>query len=157
MIPFNKPPHTGCEEKFVTEAIYGEKLSGDGPFGIKCQKWFEERCHIFKALLTPSCTQALEMAAILLNIQEGDEVIMPSYTFVSTANAFALRGAHIVFVDIRPDTMNLDEQLIEGAITDKTRAIVLVHYAGISCDMDYILSISLKKGIQVFEDAAQGV
>jgi dTDP-4-amino-4,6-dideoxygalactose transaminase len=157
MIPFNRPPHTGNEEQYVLDAINSDKMSGDGKYGRLCQTWFEERLGCNKALLTPSCTHALEMAAILIDIQPGDEVIMPSYTFVSTANAFVLRGAKIVFVDIRPDTMNIDETLIEAAITDKTKAIVPVHYAGVSCDMDVINSIADRHGLFVIEDAAQGM
>ncbi|MBP1018855.1 dTDP-4-amino-4,6-dideoxygalactose transaminase [Serratia fonticola] len=157
MIPFNKPPVTGNEIKYITEALSNEKLSGDGPFGKKCQEWFESDLGCNKTLLTPSCTAALEMAALLIDIHPGDEVIMPSYTFVSTANAFALRGAKIVFVDIRPDTMNIDETLIEAAITEKTKAIVPVHYAGVSCEMDSIMDIARKYGLYVIEDAAQGL
>lgn len=157
MIPFNKPANTGNEEQYVVEAINSDKLSGDGNFTKKCQRWFEKTLPCHKALLTPSCTQALEMAAILIDIKEGDEVIMPSYTFVSTANAFALRGAKIIFVDIRPDTMNINETLIESAISKKTKAIVPVHYAGISCEMDTIMKIAEKHNLFVIEDAAQGM
>ncbi|CAI1664754.1 dTDP-4-amino-4,6-dideoxygalactose transaminase [Serratia fonticola] len=157
MIPFNKPPITGNEITFISEALNSEKLSGDGPFGNKCQSWFENKVGCIKALLTPSCTAALEMAALLVDIQPGDEVIMPSYTFVSTANAFVLRGAKIVFVDIRPDTMNINEKLIESAISDKTKAIVPVHYAGVSCDMDTIMDLANRYNLYVIEDAAQGV
>lgn len=157
MIPFNRPPVTGNEEQYILEALHSPKISGDGPFGQKCQKWFEENLPCKKALLTPSCTAALELAALLIDIQPGDEVIMPSYTFVSTANAFVLRGAKIVFVDIRPDTMNIDEQLIEAAITDKTRAIVPVHYAGVACEMDTIMDIAKRYNLYVIEDAAQGM
>ncbi len=157
MIPFNKPPFTGFEEEFVSESIRSNKISGDGMFSKRCQSWFEQRLNCKKALLTPSCTHALEMAAILIDIQFGDEVIMPSYTFVSTANAFVLRGAKIVFVDIRPDTMNIDERLIEAAITSKTRAIVPVHYAGVACEMDSIMSLAKKYNLFVIEDAAQGM
>ncbi|MBH8580575.1 dTDP-4-amino-4,6-dideoxygalactose transaminase [Halomonas pacifica] len=156
-VPFNLPPRTGSEGKYIAEAISGEKLSGDGPFGQKCQSWFEANLPASKALLTPSCTAALEMAAMLIDIRPGDEVIMPSYTFVSTANAFVLRGAKIVFVDIRPDTMNIDEKLIEAAITGKTRAIVPVHYAGVSCEMDVIMEIANRHRLYVIEDAAQGM
>lgn len=156
-IPFNKPPYTGNEDQYVTAAMRSGKMSGDGEFTLRCQQWFEEKLHCSKALLTPSCTQALEMAALLIDIQPGDEVIMPSYTFVSTANAFVLRGATIVFVDIRPDTMNIDETLIEAAITDKTKAIVPVHYAGIACEMDTIMSIAKRHELFVIEDAAQGM
>ncbi|MDD2896320.1 MAG: dTDP-4-amino-4,6-dideoxygalactose transaminase [Aliarcobacter sp.] len=157
MIPFNKPPFTGNEEKYILESIKSSKISGDGDFTKKCHKWFEEKLDCKKVLLTTSCTHALEMAAILLDIQEGDEVIMPSYTFVSTANAFVLRGAKIVFVDIRPDTMNIDETKIEQAITDKTRVIVPVHYAGVGCEMDTIMDIAKRYNILVVEDAAQGM
>jgi len=157
MIPFNKPPKTGNEEKYILEAVKSTKISGDGFFGQKCQAWFEESLGCPKTLLTPSCTAALEMAAILLDIQPGDEVIMPSYTFVSTANAFVLRGAKIVFLDIRPDTMNIDETLIEAAITPKTKAIVPVHYAGVSCEMDVIMDIASRYNLFVVEDAAQGM
>lgn len=156
MIHFNKPPLSGHEEKYVLEAMKSLKMSGDGPFGKRCQKWFEERLTCKKTLLTPSCTHALEMAALLLEIKEGDEVIMPSYTFVSTADAFALRGARIVFVDIRPDTMNIDETLIEQAITPQTKAIVPVHYAGVACEMDTIMDIAARHNLFVVEDAAQG-
>lgn len=157
MIPFNKPPLVGTEEQYIMQALKGNKLSGDGPFSQKCQNWFETSLPAKKVLLTPSCTAALEMAALLIDIQPGDEVIMPSYTFVSTANAFVLRGAKIVFVDIRPDTMNIDERLIEAAITVKTRAIVPVHYAGVSCEMDVIMSIASRYRLYVIEDAAQGM
>lgn len=157
MIPFNKPPYTGNEDQYVMAAMRSTKISGDGQFTQLCHEWFEKKTGTQKALLTPSCTQALEMAAILLDIQPGDEVIMPSYTFVSTANAFVLRGAKIVFVDIRPDTMNIDENLIEAAITPKTRAIVPVHYAGVACEMDTIMAIADKHQLFVIEDAAQGM
>lgn len=157
MVKFNIPPYIGNENKYLNEAILNQHLCGDGLFTKKCQKWFEDNFKSHKALLTPSCTHALEMAAILLDIQEGDEVIMPSYTFVSTANAFVLRGAKIVFVDIRPDTMNIDETKIEAAITQKTRAIVPVHYAGVACEMDAIMSLANKYKLFVVEDAAQGV
>ena len=156
-IIFNKPPVTGNEEQYILQVLKSPKISGDGPFGQKCQKWFEATLPCNKSLLTPSCTAALEMAALLIDIQPGDEVIMPSYTFVSTANAFVLRGAKIVFVDIRPDTMNIDEQLIEAAITDKTRAIVPVHYAGVACEMDTIMEIANRHKLYVIEDAAQGM
>ncbi len=157
MIPFNKPPHTGNEEQYVLEAMKSAQISGDGPFGKRCQRWFEEQLGCRKTLLTPSCTHALEMAAILIGIEPGDEVIMPSYTFVSTANAFALRGARIVFVDIRPDTMNIDETRIEAAITPQTKAIVPVHYAGVGCEMDVIMTLAEKYSLFVIEDAAQGM
>ncbi len=156
MIHFNKPPRTGHEEKYVLEAMNSVKISGDGPFGKRCQQWFETRYHCKKTLLTPSCTHALELAALLLDIKEGDEVIMPSYTFVSTADAFALRGATIVFVDVRADTMNIDERLIEAAITPKTKVIAPVHYAGVGCDMDVIMDIATRHNLFVVEDAAQG-
>ena len=157
MIPFNKPPLTGNEEQYVLQSMKSSKISGDGPFTQKCHTWFEEKLNCKKALLTTSCTHALEMSAILIDIQPGDEVIMPSYTFVSTANAFVLRGAKIVFVDIRPDTMNIDETLIEQVITSKTKAIVPVHYAGVACEMDVIMDIASKHGLFVIEDAAQGM
>jgi dTDP-4-amino-4,6-dideoxygalactose transaminase len=157
MIPFNRPPLTGNEEKYILESIRSPKISGDGEFTHRCTKWFEEKLQCKKALLTTSCTHALEMAAILLDIQEGDEVIMPSYTFVSTANAFVLRGAKIVFVDIRPDTMNIDETKIEQAITNKTKAMVPVHYAGVACEMDTIMDIATRHNLFVVEDAAQGM
>lgn len=156
-IPFNKPPYTGNEEKYVIESMKSSKISGDGDFTKKCHKWFEEKLDCKKVLLTTSCTHALEMAAILLDIEEGDEVIMPSYTFVSTANAFVLRGAKIVFVDIRPDTMNINEIKIEQAITSKTKAIVPVHYAGVGCEMDTIMDIATRYNLFVVEDAAQGM
>ncbi len=157
MIPFNKPPYLGTEEKYVLEAMQQTKISGDGNFSQKCQKWFEEKTKTKIALLTTSCTHALEMAGLLIGLKEGDEVIMPSYTFVSTANAFALRGARIVFVDIRPDTMNIDETKIEQAITSKTKAIVPVHYAGVACEMDTIMDIANHYNLVVIEDAAQGM
>ena len=157
MIPFNRPPHTGNEDQYVLTAMRSDKISGDGKYGQQCQHWFEQQLGCKKALLTPSCTQALEMAALLIDIMPGDEVIMPSYTFVSTANAFVLRGAKIVFVDIRPDTLNLDEELIEAAITPKTKAIVPVHYAGVACEMDKIMEIADRHGLVVIEDAAQGM
>ncbi|MDK9692914.1 MAG: dTDP-4-amino-4,6-dideoxygalactose transaminase [Sulfurimonas sp.] len=157
MIHFNKPPLTGNEERYVLEAMKSSKISGDGAFTKRCHKWFEERLGCKKALLTTSCTHALEMAALLLDIKEGDEVIMPSYTFVSTANAFVLRGATIVFVDIRPDTLNIDETKIEEAITAKTKVIVPVHYAGVACEMDTIMDIASRHDLFVVEDAAQGM
>lgn len=158
MIQFNEPPYVGNEQVYIKEAIENNrKLCGDGPFTKKCNQWLEENFNIQKALLTTSCTHALEMAAILADIREGDEVIVPSYTFVSTVNAFVLRGATIVFVDIRPDTMNINENLIEDAITEKTKAILPVHYAGVSCEMDKILDIAKKYNLYVIEDAAQGV
>lgn len=157
MIPFNIPPKTGNELNYIEQAIQSDRLCGDGQFSKKCEAWIEENFNTAKALLTPSCTASLELAAILIGIKEGDEVIMPSYTFVSTANAFVLRGAKIIFIDVRSDTMNMDELLIEAAITSKTRAIVPVHYAGVACEMDTILSIAEKYGLWVIEDAAQGV
>ncbi|MCG3663361.1 dTDP-4-amino-4,6-dideoxygalactose transaminase [Aliarcobacter butzleri] len=157
MIPFNKPPFIGNEERYVLESMKSNKISGDGEFTKKCHKWFEDKLKCKKVLLTTSCTHALEMAALLLDIKDGDEVIMPSYTFVSTANAFVLRGAKIVFVDIRPDTMNIDETKIEEAITFKTKVIVPVHYAGVGCEMDTIMDIAKKYNLFVVEDAAQGM
>ena len=158
MIKFNVPPYVGKEQEYIKEAIEkNNKLCGDGPFTSKCNHWFENHCDTRKALLTTSCTHALEMAAILCEIKPGDEIIAPSYTFVSTVNAFVLRGAKIVFVDIRPDTMNIDENLIESAITGKTKVIVPVHYAGVSCEMDKIMEIAKRYNLYVVEDAAQGV
>ena len=157
MIPFNVPPCVGNEEKYIAQAIANHKLCGDGEFTKKCNAKLEQMPGTAKALLTTSCTHATEMAAILSKIQPGDEVIMPSYTFVSTANAFVLRGATAVFVDIRPDTMNIDETKIEEAITEKTKAIVPVHYAGVSCEMDTIMAIAQKYDLKVIEDAAQGI
>lgn len=157
MIPFNQPCVLGTETHYLQQALTSGKLAGNGEFTRLCEHWLEQRYSPAKALLTPSCTSALEMTAILLNIQAGDEVIMPSYTFVSTANAFALRGAKIVFVDIRPDTMNLDERKIEPAITPKTRAIVVVHYAGVGCEMETIMALAEKYGLYVIEDSAQAI
>ena len=157
MITFNKPPLTGNEQQYIIESINSPKISGDGKFTKLCHTWFEDKLQCKKVLLTTSCTHALEMTAILLDIKEGDEIIMPSYTFVSTANAFVLRGAKIVFVDIRPDTMNIDETLIEQAITDKTKVIVPVHYAGVACEMDVIMDIANIYNLFVVEDAAQGM
>lgn len=158
MIPFNIPPFVGREQEYIKEAIEkNRKLCGDGLFTKKCNDWIEKKFESEKSLLTTSCTHALEMAAILCNIKEGDEVIAPSFTFVSTVNAFVLRGAKIKFVDIRPETMNIDENLIESAITEKTKVIVPVHYAGISCEMDKIMEIAKKYNLYVVEDAAQGV
>ena len=156
-IPFNKPYMTGKELYYIAEAKFGNMLAGDGPFTKRCHRWVEERTGCAKALLTHSCTAALEMSALLLDIKPGDEVIMPSYTFVSTANAFVLRGGVPVFVDIREDTLNLDERLIEAAITPRTKAIVPVHYAGVACEMDTIMQIAGRHGLKVVEDAAQGV
>lgn len=157
MIPFNKPPYTGNEEQYVLQAVQSDKISSNGFFGKKCQTWFEKKLGCKKTLLTPSCTAALEIAANLIDTQPNDEVIMSSYTFTSTANAFALRGAKIVFVDIRPDTMNIDETKIEAAITSKTKAIIPMHYAGVGCEMDYIMEIADRHDLFVIEDAAQGV
>lgn len=157
MIPFNNPPYTGNEDQYVLAAMRSANMSGDGPYTQKCHQWFEASLPCKKALLTPSCTHALELAALLINTQPGDEIIMPSYTFVSTANAFVLRGAKIVFVDIRPDTMNIDETKIEAAITNKTKAIVPVHYAGVACEMDTIMALADKHNLFVIEDAAQGM
>ena len=157
MINFNVPPYTGNEERYMMEAVRAHKICGDGQFTKKCNQWIEEKTGTAKALLTTSCTHATEMAALLADIQPGNEVIMPSYTFVSTADAFVLRGATVVFVDIRPDTMNIDEQLIEAAVTEKTRAIVPVHYAGVPCEMNKIMEIAEKYHLCVIEDAAQGV
>jgi len=157
MILFNKPCNTGNEEKYVLESIRNGQISGDGKFTKKCNHWFESKLQCNKVLITPSCTHALEMCAILIDINDGDEVIMPSYTFVSTANAFALRGAKIIFVDIKPSTMNIDENLIEEAITERTKAIVPVHYAGVGCEMDKIMEIANKYNLFVIEDAAQGM
>ncbi len=157
MIPFNKPPVTGSEIEFISKAISSDKLCGDGFFGKECQKWFEVNFRCKKTLMVPSCTHALELAALLLDIEPGDEIIIPSYTFVSSANPFVLRGAKIVFVDVKPDTMNIDENKIESAITSKTRAIIPVHYAGVACEMDKIMEIASKYQLVVVEDAAQGV
>ncbi len=157
MIPFNRPGLTGDEAGFIGEVIAGGKFCGDGAFTRKCHDWFNGNLPCKKSLLTTSCTHALEMAAILLDLRPGDEVIMPSFTFSSTAGAFALHGARIVFVDVRPDTMNIDESLIEQAITDRTRAIVVMHYAGIACGMDRIMALAEKKKLVVIEDAAQSI
>jgi dTDP-4-amino-4,6-dideoxygalactose transaminase len=157
VLNFNVPPFTGRELEFVSAAVEQGKISGDGPFTARCSRWLAESIGVSHAFLTTSGTHALEMAALLLEIDEGDEVIMPSYTFVSTANAFVLRGAKVVFVDVRPDTMNIDERLIEAAITDRTKAIAVVHYAGVACEMDTILEIAARHGIKVVEDAAQGL
>ena len=157
MIPFNKPYLTGRELHYISEAHNRGQLAGDGFFTKKCNAWLEQKTGCYKALLTHSCTAALEMAAILVDIQPGDEIIMPSFTFVSTANAFVLRGGVPVFVDIREDTLNIDERLIESAITDRTKAIVPVHYAGVACEMDTIMAIARQYNLFVIEDAAQGV
>lgn len=157
MILFNIPPYIGKEDKYIKQAIDSRKICGDGQFTKKCNEKFEEITGAKKVLMTTSGTSALEMAALLADIKPGDEVIMPSYTFVSTANAFVLRGATIVFVDIRPDTMNIDENLIEDAITEKTKAIIPVHYGGVACEMDTICDIAKRHNLVVVEDAAQGV
>lgn len=156
-IPLNKPCLTGKEMSYIQDAIHLNKFSGDGVYTLRCQKIIEQKLDAIKIFLTPSGTDSLEMAAILADIKPGDEVIMPSYTFVSTANAFLLRGANVVFVDIRPDTMNIDEKLIEQAITEKTKAIVPVHYAGVACEMDFIIELAQRYGIYVIEDAAQAL
>lgn len=158
MIDFNVPPYVGTEMKYVEEAVAkNHKICGDGPFTHQCNEWLEKKTGTAKALLTTSCTHATELAALLSDIKEGDEIIMPSYTFVSTADAFVLRGAVPVFVDIRPDTMNIDEEKIEAAITEKTKAIVPVHYAGVSCEMDKIMDLAERFHLVVIEDAAQGI
>ena len=157
MIPFNKPYLSGNETKYIEEAVISGKISGNGVYTKKCQTFFEENYGFKKCLLTTSCTDALEMAAILINIQPGDEVIMPSYTFVSTSNAFVLRGAKIVFTDSRKDHPNIDENLIEALITSKTKAIVPVHYAGVACNMDVIMDIATRHNLFVVEDAAQAI
>lgn len=156
-IPFNKPYMTGKELWYISQAHASGHLAGDGLFTKKCSAWLERRIGCQKALLTHSCTAALEMAAILAGVQSGDEVIMPSYTFVSTANAFVLRGATPVFVDIRPDTLNIDEALIEQAITPRTKVIAVVHYAGVACEMDTIMDLAQRHNLLVIEDAAQGI
>ncbi len=157
VIPFNRPHMTGKELYYIAQAHFKGALAGDGPFTKRCHGWLERSTGTPKALLSHSCTAALEMSAMLLDIRPGDEVIIPSYTFVSTANAFVLRGAVPVFVDIRPDTLNLDESLIEEAITPRTKAIVPVHYAGVGCEMDAIMALAERRDIKVVEDAAQGV
>lgn len=157
MIDFNRPAFVGSEMEYIQDAIHRGMLCGDGIYTKKCSQWMEKEFDVSRVMLTTSCTHALEMAAFLCDIQPGDEVIMPSYTFVSTADAFVLRGAKIVFVDICPDTMNLDEKLIEQAITPKTKVIVPVHYAGVACEMDTIMDIAHRHGLKVVEDAAQGV
>ncbi len=156
-INFNVPPYTGKEFDYIKECVENQKICGDGPYTARDNEWIEKKTGCRKALLTTSCTHATEMSAILAGIKEGDEVIMPSYTFVSTANAFVLRGATVIFVDIRPDTMNIDENMIEKAITPRTRAIVPVHYAGVGCEMDEIMDIAGRHNLFVIEDAAQGV
>ena len=157
MINFNVPPFTGKEMEYIRQAVENQKICGDGEFTKKCNAWIENKTGTTKCLLTTSCTHATELAALLADIKEGDEVIMPSYTFVSTADAFVLRGAKAVFVDIRPDTMNIDETKIEAAITEKTKAIVPVHYAGVACEMDTIMDIAKRHNLVVIEDAAQGI
>ncbi len=157
MIPFNIPPYIGEEFKYIKQAIDNRKICGDGPFTKKCNQWFEDRTGAPKVLLTTSGSSALEMAAILIGLHPGDEVILPSYTFSSTANCVVLTGAKCVFVDVRPDTMNIDETKIEAAITDKTKAIIPVHYAGVACEMDTIMDIARRHNLKVIEDAAQGV
>ena len=157
MINFNVPPYTGNEIEYMREAIENQKICGDGSFTQKCSEWIERQTGTAKSLLTTSCTHATELAALLADIREGDEVILPSYTFVSTADAFVLRGATAVFVDVRPDTMNIDEKLIEDAITERTRAIAPVHYAGVGCEMDAIMDIAKRHNLMVIEDAAQGI
>lgn len=157
MIPFNVPPHSGNEEKYIAEAVAAHKICGDGNFTKKCNEWLEKKFNAKKVLLTTSGTSALEMAALLCDVKPGDEVIMPSYTFCSTADAFVQRGCKIVFVDVRPDTMNIDENLIEKAITDKTKVICVVHYAGVACEMDTIMDIAHRHNLKVVEDAAQAV
>lgn len=157
MIGFNIPAHTGKELTYIEEAIQSHHICGDGIFTKKCNAWMEEQYHAQKVMLTTSCTHALEMAVILAGIGPGDEVILPSYTFSSTADAVVMRGATLVFVDIHPDTMNIDERLIEDAITEHTKAIIAVHYAGVSCEMDEILAIARRHNLVVIEDAAQGV
>lgn len=157
MISFNVPPFVGKELDYIKDAVLKHKICGDGEYTKRCNQWIENKTKTKKALLTTSCTHATEMAALLCDIKPGDEVIMPSYTFVSTADAFVLRGAKVKFVDIRPDTMNIDENLIENAVTEKTKAVVPVHYAGVSCEMDTIMSIARKYNLYVIEDAAQGI
>ena len=157
MIPFNIPPQVGTELDYMRQAMANNKICGDGPFPRRCDEWMEQRFHAGKVLLTTSGTTALEMAALLCGIQPGDEVILPSYTFSSTATAFVLAGAKLVFVDIRPDTMNIDEAKIEPAITEKTKVICVMHYAGVACDMDTIMQIARRHNLKVVEDAAQGV
>ena len=157
MIPFNKPHLTGKETAYIEEAVRSGKISGDGMFTKKCHAFFEQKFAMRKALLTTSCTDALEMSAILANIQAGDEVIVPSYTFVSTANAFVLRGAHIVFADSRADHPGIDEDAIESLITPRTKAIVVVHYAGVACDMDKVNAVAARHNVLVIEDAAQAI
>ena len=156
-VKFNVPPYTGREIEYIRQTVENQKICGDGEFTKKCNEWIEEKTGTAKCLLTTSCTHATELTALLSDIKEGDEVIMPSYTFVSTADAFVLRGAKAVFVDVRPDTMNIDEKLIEDAITERTKAIVPVHYAGVACEMDTIMDIAKRHNLLVIEDAAQGI
>lgn len=156
-VPFNQPPIQGREFEYLAEVLRNKKLCGDGPFTKRCHAWLESQLLTRKALLTHSCTAALEMSAMLANLQPGDEVILPSFTFVSTANAVVLRGATPVFIDIRPDTLNIDETKIEAAITEQTKAIFVVHYAGVGCEMDTIVAIAQRHGLMVLEDAAQGL
>ena len=157
MIVFNVPPFTGKEMEYISQAVENQKICGDGEFTKKCNEWIEKRTGTGKCLLTTSCTHGLELAVLLSGIGPGDEVIMPAYTFVSTADAFVLRGATPVFVDIRPDTMNIDEKKIEAAITERTKAIAPVHYAGVGCEMDTIMEIAKRHHLMVIEDAAQGI
>lgn len=157
MIHFNVPPFVGKEFDYMKEAVANHKICGDGPFTKKCNEWLEKRFQASKVMLTTSGSTALDMAALLCNIKPGDEVILPSFTFSSTANSFVLAGATLVFVDIRPDTMNIDETKIEAAITDKTKVICPVHYAGVACEMDTIMDIAKRYNLMVVEDAAQGV
>ena len=157
MIMFNIPPYVGKEIDYIRQAVENKKICGDGEFTRKCSEWIEKKTGTKKCLLTTSCTHATELAALLTNVRPEDEIIMPSFTFVSTADAFVLRGATPVFVDIRPDTMNIDEKLIENAITEKTRGIIPVHYAGVGCEMDEIMEIAKRYGLFVVEDAAQGI
>ena len=157
MIPFNKPPFVGTEQEYLDKAIKNGKISGDGPFTKLCSQWMEQQFNACRVLLTNSGTAALEMAALLCNLHPGDEVILPSFTFSSTANAFVMAGARLVFVDVRPDTMNIDEEKLIEAITEKTRVICVVHYAGVACEMQRILEIARSHGLLVVEDAAQAM
>lgn len=157
MIEFNRPPYVGTEIKYIKEAIENRKISGSGPFIGKCEEWLEKQLNVKRVLLTSSCSSALDIAARLCEIQPGDEVILPSYTFPSMANSFASLGARLVFVDIRPDTMNIDEKLIENAITERTKVLCVFHYAGVSCEMDEIIAIAHKYNLKVVEDAAQSL
>ena len=156
-IPFNKPCLAGNELEYMAQAVQNQHISGDGTFTRRCHAWLEHELGVHKALLTTSCTHALEMSAFLLDIHPGDEVIVPSFTFVSTVNAFVIRGARPVFIDIRPDTLNLDETLLEGLITPRTKAILVVHYAGVGCEMDAILEIAQRHNLVVVEDNAHGL